>query len=375
VNKTGKRGLPLSEISRIAKYKFLWVIALALFLLVSAELAARFLLGLGDPLVYQSDPDYGYRPVPNQDVRRFGNRIFYNAQGLRSEPITKQPAPGTIRILCVGDSITFGGTQTDQAATYPYQLQGKLNRQVATLAQSAQESPLSVKVPNRFIMRPASALGLAETSYRLPRYEVLNASAAGWATMNQEAFLRKFGTFNSDIVVLQVASHDLFQPKISSNLVEESPSFPTQKPVLALQEALFRYALPKYFPELRPAPDPSVETQASKDDLERNLASLERINSIVKAHNSQLVVFLIEQPDKYEPKSALYRLGKQAFTDKAQALNLPHTFLKAEDIRKAGGQKLFRDPIHPNPQGNKLIAKEVAELVQQQPLAKVKQYR
>lgn len=353
------------------KHKILWASALALLSLVSMEFAARFIFGLGNPPVYQFDPDYGYRPAPNQDIRRFGNRIFYNAQGLRSEPITKRPAPRTIRILCVGDSITFGGTQTDQVATYPYQLQDTLNREVATLPHNAQKYRTFVEQPKGF-MQSASALSLVEKSFHTPRYEVLNASAGGWALMNEEAFLRKFGTFNSQIVVLQVASHDLFQPKSSSSLVEESPSYPTQKPVFALQEALFRYVLPKYFPELQPAPDPGVKVQASKHYLERNLASLTRINSIVKANNSQLVVFLIEQPGKYEPKSALYKQAKQSFVHKAQALNMPYVFLRFQGFSKARYKKLFRDPIHPNAQGNALVAKAVAKLVERQPAAKVK---
>ena len=102
-----------------------WLL-LPLGLLVVAEIACRA-YGLHTPVLYEATP-YGYRVRPNQDLRRFGNRVFYNAQGLRSEPAEPMPSAGVERVLCIGDSVTFGGTQTDQQDTYPYQLQGALRR-------------------------------------------------------------------------------------------------------------------------------------------------------------------------------------------------------------------------------------------------------
>ena len=295
-------------------------------LLVSAELFAWLAFGLGNPPLYESSSDYGYRALPNQNLRRFGNRIFYNAEGLRSEPITTKPAPGTIRVLCVGDSITYGGTQTDQALTYPYQLQKILNRNNST------------------------------------RFEVLNASAGGWAIANQEAYLRRFGIYNSHFVVLQMASHDLFQPKTSGSMVGKLANFPNRKPFSALEEGFFRYFLPRYLPSLQPAPDPGVKTLPSKKDLDRNIASLFTINNLVKQQKGQLVVFLIEQPSEFEPKDALTSLGKQVLSQKVKELNLPYISLK-EDFRQNGDKKLFYDPIHPNPDGNKVMAKAVERLI------------
>lgn len=305
---------------------FLGLFIASTSLLVSAELVARYTIGLGSPPLYESSPDYGYRALPNQDLRRFGNRIFYNAQGLRSETIADKPAPGTIRVLCIGDSITFGGVQTDQSLTYPYQLQNIFNSDGAA------------------------------------RFEVLNASTGGWAIGNEEAYLHKFGTYNSKIVVLQVATHDLFQPKTSGEMVGKTPNYPNQKPILALQEGFFRYFLPRYLPSLQPPLDPGVKTLPSKKDLDRNIATLVAINNLVQQQKGQLVVFLIQQPDEYEPKDALTKQGKQVLTQKVKELNLPFASL-GEDFRKAGGKKLFYDTIHPNPEGNKLMAKAIEKLI------------
>lgn len=296
---------------------------------VSAELFARFGLGLGEPIVYESAADYGYRALPNQNLRRFGNRIFYNAQGLRSEPIATKLPSGTIRVLCIGDSITYGGSQTDQALTYPYKLQEQLNQNSQT------------------------------------KFQVLNASAGGWAIANQEAYLRRFGIYNSQIVVLQMATHDLFQPKTSGDMVGKTQNYPDRKPLLALEEGLFRYFLPRYLPSLQPPPDPGVKTLPTKQDLQRNLASLVAINHIVKQQQGKLVIFSIEQPTDVEPQDTLTNQGKQALAQKVKELGIPYISLR-NDFRQNGDRKLFYDDIHPNPAGNRVMARGIEKLIRQE---------
>lgn len=306
-----------------SKFKWLGVSALALF--ISAELGARFGLGLGDPLLYETGPDYGYRVVPNQDLQRFGNRVFYNAEGLRSGPIKSQPPSGTIRVLCVGDSITYGGAQADQAETYPYQLQAILNRQNSR------------------------------------KFQVLNASAGGWGIANAEGYLRQAGIYHSQIVVLELGSHDLFQPKASGEIVGHSVSFPEQKPLLALQEGIVRYFIPRFLPGLA-APEPNLQAAPTKQDLARNLASLDRIAKLVRARKAKLIVLLVEQPDEFEPQTPLATLSKKMLAQKAKDLNLLYANSK-QAFNQAGGPKLFRDGLHPNSQGNRVMAWVVAKQI------------
>ena len=316
----------MKEISQ----KIKWLFITGVLLLVSAEISARYVLGLGDPPLYEASPVYGYRAKPNQDVRRFGNRIFYNAQGLRSEPIATLPKPGTIRVLCIGDSITFGGVQVDQAQTYPYQLQTILNQNATN-------------------------------------FEVINASAGGWAIENQEAYLRHQGIYHSQIVVLELGSHDLFQPKIGSELVG-SANFPNRQPVLALEEGFFRYLLPKVVVNLPFLQEPNLQANPTEKDLKRNIATFVRIANFVKSQQAQLIVILVEQPEEFEPKSKLANYSKQLLAQKTRELNIPYKNLR-EDFRLAGGSKSFRDRIHPNPQGNKIMAIAVAKLIKTQHLA------
>lgn len=294
-------------------------------LLLSAEVFARFVLGLGSPVLYETSPIYGYRPIPNQNIRRFGKRIFYNAQALRSEPTSINPAPGTVRVLCIGDSITYGGAQTDQVETYPYQLQKLLNR----------EGPV---------------------------FEVLNASAGGWAIENAEAYLRHEGIYGSKIVILELGSHDLFQPKSSGEIVGQLVNFPKHKPPFALVEGFLRYFMPNFFPSLQ-LNEPNIQVDFTKKDINRNIGSFIRIAKLVKDKKAQLILIIVEQPSNLEPNYSLANFSKELLVQKAKELNIPYKNLR-EEFRIAGDSKLFRDGLHPNPVGNMVMAKASAQLIQ-----------
>src|SRR5437763_17186053 len=103
------------------KRKFRWAARLAgtaIILLLVIELALRLVLGLGNPVIYQPDPACGYLPVPNQHVTRFFCRNDINSFGLRCPEFTANKPPGTLRILFVGDSVTYGTTHVDQSKIF-----------------------------------------------------------------------------------------------------------------------------------------------------------------------------------------------------------------------------------------------------------------
>jgi hypothetical protein len=84
------------------------VLAFALAVaLLGTEVVLR-LMGLGDPIVYQTHPDYGYRPRPNQLARRFGGAtVQINNLGIRATEDWHTPAN---KVLFIGDSVTYGGS-------------------------------------------------------------------------------------------------------------------------------------------------------------------------------------------------------------------------------------------------------------------------
>jgi len=89
--------------------------AVILGILLTGEAFSRWYLGLGDPPLTVRDPEIEYMFAPNQDVRRFGNRVAYNAWSMRSDPVApRKPHPREFRMLVMGDSVINGGALTDQ---------------------------------------------------------------------------------------------------------------------------------------------------------------------------------------------------------------------------------------------------------------------
>ena len=299
-------------------------LVILVFILLTSEIAARS-FGLHTPVLYERT-SYGYRVKPGQDIRRFGHRVFYNSYGLRSEPMSLSPTPGVIRILCLGDSITNGGTSTDQSETYPYLLERYLRE------------------------RGINA-------------EVLNASAGGWALENEGGWLAEHGTLDARILVLEVATHDLFQEMALSSIVDSHPSFPSRVSRLASEELIVRYFLPRLFPSLV-VQDPGTNgTQPSAAAAQRSVERVVAMSEFAARAGAQSIVLQVEQPAPFEPNDEITRRAKALLEHVLRDRGVP--LIETADLIAAhGGGVLFRDPIHPNPQGNRVLARAVAGAIE-----------
>jgi lysophospholipase L1-like esterase len=298
------------------------VLLCTVLLLVCVEAVLRWRFGLGRPLLVYLDESYGYAYRPGQDLTRFGNRVYYNLEGLRSEEI--QPIADAIhgRILCVGDSITNGGTIFDQAETYPYLLQNRL-------------------------------------VHSGRKVQVLNASAGGWAIENKLNFLVAKGLYGSKAVVLEIASHDLYQKKSTQRDVAKNPHFPSTRPLSATSELFTRYLLPqvvgilsfdqKYF-------DPMITTE-----YQECRALLQQMVSFVREQKAAAVVMLI--PDRDEATTGHYK--QDHTSDLRNLCRLPSCgFIEALDRfhwRIVSGASIYRDGVHPNQAGNQIMANTAVE--------------
>jgi len=89
---------------------------LSLFL---AEITLRLLIGLGDPVIFDTNPLYGFRPLPNKEYHRFsGAKIKINNLGLRAEHNWGDNRNN--KILFLGDSVTYGGSYIDNKELFSY---------------------------------------------------------------------------------------------------------------------------------------------------------------------------------------------------------------------------------------------------------------
>ncbi|MBD3305654.1 hypothetical protein GF339_04685 [candidate division KSB3 bacterium] len=106
----------MNDGTALTTYKKALFIMAVLFMigliLVLGELALRLFMGLGNPVLYNSSPLYGYRPLPDKKYRRFrGANVQINNLGLRADRDWDNEREE--KILFLGDSVTYGGSYID----------------------------------------------------------------------------------------------------------------------------------------------------------------------------------------------------------------------------------------------------------------------
>ena len=196
-----------------ARRRLAAVVCLMLMIsVVLLELFCRFYLGLGDPPLSMNDSEMGYLFKPSQTCRRFNNLIHYNAYSMRSDDFPPRKAStDEFRVMVIGDSVINGGAPTDQSqvctSILQKELAGKLHRPVV----------------------------------------VGNISAGGWGPLNEWPYVKKYGLFDADAVVIVLSSHDASSTFQTQPVAGADPSFPEHKPWCATWEGITRY-LPRYLP-------------------------------------------------------------------------------------------------------------------------------
>ena len=295
-------------------------------LTVAAELGCRFVLGLGSPPLYVADPQLEYSFQPNQELRRFGNRIAINNFGLRGEPLTPTPAAGTRRVLLFGDSLIWGGAQLDQSLIASSLL------------------PALLKGP-----KPAAG-----------PIEVAAAGTPSWGPANWLAFKRRYGRLGAQQVLLVISSHDAvdwpsFEP------LERQADKPTRKPALALQEAFSRYLM-RVLPIEKPLPNTPTLPPAEQE--RRSLAALATL--ISELRRSGVEPRALQYWDKNETLNARPDPGHAAIAAVLAQAGVPTSQAGPAMVscaRAAGSAPaaLFTDEIHPyTPLGQRCLAEAIA---------------
>lgn len=116
-------------------------------------------------------------------------RLSINSQGMRALGPVKPKAEGLMRIICLGDSYTFG-TDVDDEYTYPGQLQDLLNQA------------------------------------RAARFEVINAGVMGYSSRQGLVYLReKLLNLEPDLVILEFGLNDA-QPAVWTTFRSDAKMIP-----------------------------------------------------------------------------------------------------------------------------------------------------
>lgn len=306
----------------------LWIlIALggAILLPLVAELVLRFGFGFGQPPLYVADSSMGYRLAPNQRVKRFGNRIEINEYSMRAQAVTSSPAADTFRLFLLGDSLANGNWWTDQ------------------------DNILSARIAHH--LQP-----LLPAPYRT--VEALNASANSWGPRNELAYLQRYGTFDSTVLVLLLNTDDLFGTEPTSLQVGRDRSYPDRNPALALTELFSR--LRKKNPII---PGLKEIQNEGGDRVGKNLTAIEGIYQQTQTANTQFLLVL--SPLKRElPGPRDYEIvARQRLQDWADKNDVTYLDLLSDFQRHPNSDGLYRDHIHLSPEGNEMVAETIAKAI------------
>lgn len=115
----------------IKKFLFLSLSAVAIYF--GTDLALNKVYGLGNVVVYESSPLYGYRPAASQQITRRGKNIQFNNIGLRNS----DDWSSNDGIMIIGDSITYGGSYIDNSELFTTKLSELINKPVGNAGVNA----------------------------------------------------------------------------------------------------------------------------------------------------------------------------------------------------------------------------------------------
>ena len=260
----------------------------------------------------------GYEPLPNQEVTRLLQTYHSNNWGMRGGDVEKVPPKGIQRILTLGDSVNNGGSQVNDENTYPAQLEK-----------------------------------LYKNSGRA--VEVLNSSAGGWAIENEYKWIFDHGLYGASTVILEFNEKDLDQKFVDASILDGDVSFPKNKPIFALQEIYFRYLLPKL--RLSQSADPgSTASDFDTSSSQNVLKIVSALHDFTSMHQAKLIILYWDLRDDGSNMDVIRAREKLFSFAASQHIKLlrPKTA-----IGKGWGSEIFRDVIHPNAYGNKMIAEFV----------------
>lgn len=309
--------------------------------LLFGEVALR-VIGLGHPYfsapeayVPKRAPDWLFALKPGFQGRSEGTWVTVNSQGLRDGEYPPAPAPGTLRILMLGDSVTFGpGVRPEETFS------------------KVLERRLAAGQPDR-------------------RVEVLNGGVVGYNTIQEHTLFREVGRgYQPTLVVLTFLVNDLLDTfSIFDHQYDPGGALAPIKLWLRRESHLYRLVQNTYWQvagdarRVGPPPEP-VRPRAR---LEERQAEMLALRDAVTAAGGQF--FMALYPDNLadlvspapDGASRTMREEMLAFTARAgiPALDLTEAIGDIRDPR-ARQMRLREDP-HPSVAGHEAIGNALAE--------------
>ena len=301
------------------------LLVLAVLLVAGAEIGLR-IYGFRDAILYVQDYEVGYYPKANQRVRNPGRVIEINEHGMRAPSLSAKKEPGKFRILMLGDS-TLAGTKVSNHELYSSLLQDKLN----------------------------AAAGKQ-------MFEVMNMGVNAWGARHEYAFVKKFGSFEADLVIICGPVHNCYRWPYA---LESLPFMPEgHPPRLALEQVA--YQLLWQYRTRCLGPHPATQPDAAPLEGEKGIEAWGQMTELLQSQGTEVIAEMLptsrltmglikEEPHSEELITMIAaRLGKTG----AKAHMAGPIFKGAGDLKE-----IYHDRIHFSHAGHRLYADYLFEQV------------
>jgi len=236
-----------------------------------------------------------------------------NQDGIRHSGPVVPKQKGVRRIVCLGDSTTFGVDLQD-VFTYPSQLEKKLNDGTDGF-----------------------------------HYEVINAGVPGYTTYQGTQFLReKYSAWAPDIITIYFGENDNYDVK---RFYQELDNNGMKKVDLFLRRTLRTYSFVKKITQSL-----HIGLDAAVHKAERAEAFIDHLEALIDfAQEKNIRAYLVTYPTYNEvfgdaPHAYNARIRESAAKYNVELVDLVALFRAEKD------KKLFRDNLHHTPQGSELVA-------------------
>jgi len=318
-----------------------------LFSLLLAELVVRA-LGLAPAIVpielgrfqLSSNPKIGYEPIPNFDyegdtLRHFQYRGASNRLGFRGPIDPEAKAPGSYRIVVLGDSVTEGIGFDEYDDLYT----AKLERALREAGVDAQ---------------------------------VLNFGVSGYNTQQEVETLKdKALALEPDLVILAYVLNDTQGPyyRMLQPLLDESNNEQNPHAVGGLAErALVHSALYRLvrYRLLAPTPEEEQELTFEQYATGNTVARyIEELRQLSEQHGFQVLVVVFPKGNDRSFTAYPFReehafIRELASEQGFRVLDLLPAFAVCA---RENEKSIFRDNLHPNRRGHSCAAKAIAEFI------------
>ncbi|MBI3819694.1 MAG: SGNH/GDSL hydrolase family protein [Planctomycetes bacterium] len=279
-----------------------------------------------DPLLFWKIPAGGRIPESGEAM---------NTKGFRGPEFADRKTPGTKRILCIGDSNTFG---------------------------------IAVSVDETFAHRLQRWLSVRGS------YEVINCGVPGYSSFQMLQLLKLRGAeWQPDVIILYAGAWNDYTPAVG---LDDARAFEvTSRGASWLaKSAIFRFAAEQFTHN-----DPAAAAAKRKKYIEvwsneirrpegarlekqQFRETLERIADLAKSIHSALVVVIPPAPVATREKFTDGEVYASIVREVAAARTVPAADARAAMWRpETGPRDLFADIIHPAPLGHAIITKLLAE--------------